>query len=72
MLFNSNFYILIVKKKKKVKQFHPDVNRTGKDSDMMIRRVIQAYEVFLYLKMPFLFINIFSIIFFKGKKMEFC
>ncbi|KAL6278624.1 hypothetical protein ACE6H2_022225 [Prunus campanulata] len=29
----------------KVKQFHPDVNRTGKYSDMMIRRVIQAYEM---------------------------
>ncbi|CAL9003403.1 unnamed protein product [Prunus brigantina] len=28
-----------------VKQFHPDVNRTGKDCDMMIRRVIQAYEM---------------------------
>lgn len=52
-----------------MKQFHPDVNRTGKDSGVMIRRVIQAYEVFLYLKMPFLFINICSIIFFKGKKM---
>ncbi|ONI04519.1 hypothetical protein PRUPE_6G325800 [Prunus persica] len=29
----------------KVKQFHPDVNRTGKDSGVMIRRVIQAYEM---------------------------
>lgn len=29
----------------KVKQFHPDVNRNGKDSDTMIRRVIQAYEM---------------------------
>ncbi|EXB50592.1 putative 19.0 kDa protein in cobS 5'region [Morus notabilis] len=29
----------------KVKQFHPDVNRTGKGSDAMIRRVIQAYEM---------------------------
>ena len=30
---------------KQVKQFHPDVNRTGEGSDTMIRRVIQAYEV---------------------------
>ncbi|KAB2630169.1 pentatricopeptide repeat-containing protein [Pyrus ussuriensis x Pyrus communis] len=29
----------------KVKQFHPDVNRNGKYADMMIRRVIQAYEM---------------------------
>ncbi|KAJ7973367.1 Chaperone protein DnaJ [Quillaja saponaria] len=29
----------------KVKQFHPDVNRDGGDSDTMIRRVIQAYEI---------------------------
>ncbi|KAF4349603.1 hypothetical protein F8388_003787 [Cannabis sativa] len=29
----------------KVKQFHPDVNRTGQNSDAMIRRVIQAYEM---------------------------
>nr|XP_015875227.2 uncharacterized protein LOC107412040 [Ziziphus jujuba var. spinosa] len=29
----------------KVKQFHPDVNRTGEGSDTMIRRVIQAYEM---------------------------
>ncbi|KAL5566084.1 hypothetical protein UlMin_029248 [Ulmus minor] len=29
----------------KVKQFHPDVNRTGKASETMIRRVIQAYEI---------------------------
>ncbi|PON59850.1 DnaJ domain containing protein [Trema orientale] len=29
----------------KVKQFHPDVNRTGKASETMIRRVIQAYEM---------------------------
>ncbi|KAG6646588.1 hypothetical protein CIPAW_07G017900 [Carya illinoinensis] len=29
----------------KVKQFHPDVNRDGPDSDTMIRRVIQAYEM---------------------------
>lgn len=28
-----------------MKQFHPDVNRNGNDSDSMIRRVIQAYEV---------------------------
>uniref|UniRef100_A0A803Q735 Uncharacterized protein n=1 Tax=Cannabis sativa TaxID=3483 RepID=A0A803Q735_CANSA len=28
-----------------VKQFHPDVNRTGQNSDAMIRRVIQAYEM---------------------------
>ncbi|KAK9987587.1 hypothetical protein SO802_027826 [Lithocarpus litseifolius] len=28
----------------KVKQFHPDVNRDGADSDSMIRRVIEAYE----------------------------
>ncbi|KDP23516.1 hypothetical protein JCGZ_23349 [Jatropha curcas] len=29
----------------KVKQYHPDVNRDGNDSDSMIRRVIQAYEI---------------------------
>ncbi|XWS42408.1 hypothetical protein CRYUN_Cryun16bG0012000 [Craigia yunnanensis] len=29
----------------KVKQDHPDVNRDGGDSDTMIRRVIQAYEI---------------------------
>ncbi|KAL1808992.1 hypothetical protein ACET3Z_025982 [Daucus carota] len=29
----------------KVKQFHPDVRRDGEDSDLMIRRVIQAYEI---------------------------
>ncbi|KAI4349982.1 hypothetical protein L6164_010515 [Bauhinia variegata] len=29
----------------KVKQFHPDVNRDGGNSDAMIRRVIQAYEI---------------------------
>ncbi|XVE63000.1 hypothetical protein DITRI_Ditri06bG0164700 [Diplodiscus trichospermus] len=29
----------------KVKQYHPDVNRGGGDSDTMIRRVIQAYEI---------------------------
>ncbi|KAL8119742.1 chaperone protein dnaJ C76, chloroplastic [Apium graveolens] len=29
----------------KVKQFHPDVRRDGEDSDVMIRRVIQAYEI---------------------------
>ncbi|XP_044483721.1 chaperone protein dnaJ C76, chloroplastic [Mangifera indica] len=29
----------------KVKQYHPDVNRDGKDSDSMIRLVIQAYEM---------------------------
>ncbi|WOH09063.1 hypothetical protein DCAR_0728516 [Daucus carota subsp. sativus] len=29
----------------KVKQFHPDVRRDGEDSDIMIRRVIQAYEI---------------------------
>ncbi|XP_057998761.1 uncharacterized protein LOC110660056 isoform X3 [Hevea brasiliensis] len=29
----------------KVKQFHPDVNRDGDDSDTMIRRVIQAYQM---------------------------
>ncbi|XP_022719383.1 pentatricopeptide repeat-containing protein At3g05340-like [Durio zibethinus] len=29
----------------KVKQYHPDVNRDGGDSDTMIRRVIQAYEL---------------------------
>jgi hypothetical protein len=29
----------------KVKQFHPDLNKDGKVSDLMIRRVIQAYEV---------------------------
>lgn len=28
----------------KVKQFHPDLKRGGQDSDVMIRRVIQAYE----------------------------
>lgn len=33
----------------KVKQYHPDVNRDGRDSDAIIRRVIQAYEVeFIY------------------------
>lgn len=32
----------------KVKQFHPDVNRDGDDSDTMIRRVIQAYQVPLF------------------------
>ncbi|KAJ4719473.1 Chaperone protein DnaJ [Melia azedarach] len=29
----------------KVKQYHPDVNRDERDSDTMIRRVIQAYEM---------------------------
>ncbi|CDY18793.1 BnaAnng02580D [Brassica napus] len=29
----------------KVKQYHPDVNREGSSSDVMIRRIIQAYEV---------------------------
>ncbi|KAL4637028.1 hypothetical protein ACB092_03G051400 [Castanea dentata] len=29
----------------KVKQFHPDVNRDLADSDSMIRRVIEAYEI---------------------------
>ncbi|XP_031270088.1 pentatricopeptide repeat-containing protein At3g05340-like [Pistacia vera] len=29
----------------KVKQYHPDLNRDGKDSDSMIRLVIQAYEM---------------------------
>ncbi|KAJ4829328.1 hypothetical protein Tsubulata_015559 [Turnera subulata] len=29
----------------KVKQYHPDVSRGGKDSDSMIRLVIQAYEM---------------------------
>ncbi|XP_075511211.1 uncharacterized protein LOC142547040 [Primulina tabacum] len=29
----------------KVKQFHPDVMRDGRNSDTMIRRVIQAYEI---------------------------
>ncbi|XP_073151237.1 uncharacterized protein [Henckelia pumila] len=29
----------------KVKQFHPDVMRDGQNSDAMIRRVIQAYEI---------------------------
>lgn len=29
----------------KVKQFHPDVNRDEADSDIMIRRVIEAYEI---------------------------
>ncbi|KAK4427661.1 hypothetical protein Salat_1535100 [Sesamum alatum] len=29
----------------KVKEFHPDLNRGGQDSDKMIRRVIQAYEI---------------------------
>lgn len=38
---------------KKVKQFHPDVNRNGKDSDTMIRRVIQAYEVFNFYFLKF-------------------
>lgn len=28
-----------------VKQLHPDVTRGGEKSDIMIRRVIQAYEV---------------------------
>ncbi|KAK6139446.1 hypothetical protein DH2020_026800 [Rehmannia glutinosa] len=28
-----------------VKQFHPDVTRDGQNSDIMIRRVIQAYEI---------------------------
>ncbi|KAJ6434427.1 hypothetical protein OIU84_018024 [Salix udensis] len=29
----------------KVKQFHPDLNKDGKVSDLMIRRIIQAYEM---------------------------
>ncbi|CAH8386143.1 unnamed protein product [Eruca vesicaria subsp. sativa] len=29
----------------KVKQYHPDVNRQGSSSDVMIRRIIQAYEM---------------------------
>lgn len=29
----------------KVKEFHPDARRDGEDSDTMIRRVIQAYEI---------------------------
>ena len=32
----------------KVKQFHPDVNRDLADSDSMIRRVIEAYEVLIF------------------------
>jgi len=28
-----------------VKQYHPDVNKDGSNSDIMIRRIIQAYEV---------------------------
>ncbi|XP_074294427.1 uncharacterized protein LOC141622279 [Silene latifolia] len=29
----------------KVKEFHPDVRKNGQESDLMIRRVIQAYEM---------------------------
>ncbi|EPS66550.1 hypothetical protein M569_08225, partial [Genlisea aurea] len=29
----------------KVKQFHPDLNRDRKQSDIMVRHVIQAYEI---------------------------
>ncbi|KAH9603874.1 hypothetical protein KSS87_013562 [Heliosperma pusillum] len=29
----------------KVKEFHPDVKKNGQESDLMIRRVIQAYEM---------------------------
>ncbi|KAG7576112.1 Pentatricopeptide repeat [Arabidopsis thaliana x Arabidopsis arenosa] len=29
----------------KVKQYHPDVNKEGSNSDIMIRRIIQAYEM---------------------------
>ncbi|KAF8091860.1 hypothetical protein N665_0433s0027 [Sinapis alba] len=29
----------------KVKQYHPDVNREGSSSDVMIRRIIKAYEM---------------------------
>jgi ferredoxin len=28
-----------------VKQYHPDVNKDGSNSDIMIRRIIQAYEM---------------------------
>lgn len=35
------FFVFLVQ----VKQFHPDVNKEGGDSDRMIRLVIQAYEV---------------------------
>ncbi|EOA29569.1 hypothetical protein CARUB_v10016283mg [Capsella rubella] len=31
----------------KVKQYHPDVNKERSNSDIMIRRIIQAYEVTL-------------------------
>lgn len=31
-----------------MKQFHPDVNRDLADSDSMIRRVIEAYEVLIF------------------------
>ncbi|WCJ43153.1 Chaperone DnaJ-domain superfamily protein [Euphorbia peplus] len=32
----------------KVKQFHPDVNRDGGNSDTVIRRIIQAYELWFF------------------------
>lgn len=40
--FNYLFIYFVVGK---VKQYHPDVNRDNQNSDLMIRRVIQAYEV---------------------------
>ncbi|KAL0384817.1 UNVERIFIED_CONTAM: hypothetical protein Sradi_2876000 [Sesamum radiatum] len=38
----------------KVKQFHPDLKRGGQDSDIMIRRVIQAYEVPVFVTFTFI------------------
>lgn len=44
-----------------VKQFHPDVNKEGGDSDRMIRLVIQAYEVQSYIKLEqFISFDFFS------------
>lgn len=43
----------------KVKQYHPDVNRDERDSDTMIRRVIQAYEVIL--NQYYRFINLHNV-----------
>ncbi|KAL5701838.1 hypothetical protein ACHQM5_027132 [Ranunculus cassubicifolius] len=42
---NCSFTELKAAFRSKVKQFHPDVKKDTGDSDIMIRRVIQAYEI---------------------------
>lgn len=59
--FNSCFFFLF---NLQVKQFHPDLNRDENEtSDVMIRRVIQAYQVLLssLTKSLFLFYFFYSL-----------